>query len=195
MLQMGAEADDGGMQRVIGWLAAAVITTLIFGSVYVSLQQLGRRSADAAPAAAAAAQVQLIGSEPPGAPRLELGPDSAVFIIVYGEDDKPTSGTVTLHGSLPVLPAGVLRAARTSGSDAVTWQPEPGLRMAVVARPAAGKVVVAGQSLTPFENRDRMVLLFLSAGWLGSLVVLATGYAAIAFRDHPPLQSPRRPVP
>ena len=70
---MGAAAD-GGMQRVIGWLAAAVITTLIFGSVYVSLQQLGRRSADDAPAAAAAAQVQLIGSEPPGAPRLELGP-------------------------------------------------------------------------------------------------------------------------
>ncbi|WP_157769038.1 hypothetical protein [Pseudarthrobacter sulfonivorans] len=54
------------MKRVIGWLAAAVITTLIFGSVYVSLQQLGRRSANAAPAAAAAARVQLIGSEPPG---------------------------------------------------------------------------------------------------------------------------------
>jgi hypothetical protein len=182
------------MQRVIGWLTAAVITTLIFGSVYVSLQQLGRRSADAAPAAAAAAQVQLIGSEPLGAPRLELGPDSGVFIIVYGEDDKPTSGTVTLHGSLPV-PAGVLRAARTSGTDAVTWQPEPGLRMAVVARLAAGKVVVAGQSLTPFEDRDRMVLLFLSAGWLGSLVVLATGYAVIVFLNHRPLQSPRRPVP
>ncbi|HJW00264.1 MAG TPA: hypothetical protein VJ617_14330 [Arthrobacter sp.] len=129
------------------------------------------------------------------APRLELGPDSGVFTIVYGEDDQPTSGTVTLHGSLPVLPAGVLRAARTSGSDAVTWQPEPGLRMAVVARPAAGKVVVAGQSLAPFEDRDRMVLLFLSAGWLGSLVVLAAGYAASAFVAHRPLQNPRRQVP
>jgi hypothetical protein len=64
----------------------------------------------------------------------------------------------------------------------VTWQPEPGLRMAVVARAAAGKVVVAGQSLTPFEDRDRMVLLFLSAGWLGSLVVLGAGYAATTFK-------------
>lgn len=195
MLQMGAAAHDGGMQRVIGWLAAAVITTLIFGSVYVSFQQLGRRSANDAPAAAAAAQVQRIGSDPLGAPRLELGPDSGVFIIVYAEDNKPTSGTVTLHGSLPVLPAGVLRAARTSGSDAVTWQPEPGLRMAVVARPVAGKVVVAGQSLAPFEDRDRTVLLFLSLGWLGSLVVLAIGYAAIVFFAHRPFQSPRRPVP
>ena len=77
----------------------------------------------------------------------------------------------------------------------MTWQPEPGLRMAVIARPAAGKVVVAGQSLAPFEDRDRMVLLFLSAGWLGSLVVLAAGYATNAFLAHRPLQRPRPPVP
>lgn len=30
MLLISATADDGGMQRVIGWLTAAVITTLIF---------------------------------------------------------------------------------------------------------------------------------------------------------------------
>lgn len=167
------------MRRVVAWLTAAIVVTLIFGSAYGALQQLGRRSANAAPAAAAAAQVQLIGSETLTAPRLELSPDSGVFVLVYGADDKPVSGSVTLHGSLPVLPAGVLQAARDSGSDAVTWQPEPGLRMAVVARPAAGKaVVVAGQSLTPYEERDRLVLVFLAAGWLGSIVVLAAGYAA-----------------
>jgi hypothetical protein len=178
------------MRRVIGWLTAAIIITLIFGSAYAALQQFGRRSANAAPAAAAAAQVQLIGSETVTAPRLELTPDSGVFVIVYGEDDKPVSGTVTLHGSLPMLPAGVLQTARTSGSDVVTWQPEPGLRMAVVARPAAGKVIVAGQSLTPYEDRDRMVLIFLAAGWLGSIVVLAAGYASTEFlRRRRPLHS------
>jgi hypothetical protein len=166
------------MRRVIAWLTAAIVVTLIFGSAYVALQQLGRRSANAAPAAAAAAQVQLTGSETLGMPRLELTPDSGVFVVVYGDDDKPASGTATLHGSLPVLPAGVLQAARDSGSDAVTWQPEPGLRMAVVARSAPGKVVVAGQSLTPYEDRDRTVLIILAAGWLGSIVVLAAGYAA-----------------
>jgi hypothetical protein len=138
------------MRRAIGWLTAAIIITLIFGSTYAALQQLGRRSANAAPAAAAAAQVQLIGSETLTVRRLELTPDSGVFVIVYGADDRPVSGTVTLHGSLPALPVGVLQAARDSGSDVVTWQPEPGLRMAVVARSAAGNAVVAaGQSLTP----------------------------------------------
>ncbi|GAC1504554.1 MAG: hypothetical protein NVS2B15_27220 [Pseudarthrobacter sp.] len=65
------------------------------------------------------------------------------------------------------------------GSDAVTWQPEPGLRMAVVARQAPGGVVVAGQSLTPFEDSDRMSQLFLAAGWVGSMVVLAGAYGAV----------------
>ena len=83
----------------------------------------------------------------------------------------------------------MLRPPGTLGSDAVTWQPEPGLRMAVVARPAPGRVVVAGQSLTPFEDRDRLGLLFLAAGWLGSIVVLAAGYAATEFLRR------RRPMP
>ena len=165
------------MGRILGWLAAAVVVTLIFGSVYVAFQQLGRRSANDAPAAAAAARVQQVpaGTEP--AARVELTPASGVFVVVYGADDKPESGTATLHGALPVVPAGVLRTARDSGIDTVTWQPEPGLRMAIVARSSAGRVVVAGQSLAPYEDRDRTTMIFLALGWLGSLVVLGAGYA------------------
>lgn len=173
-------ADDSPMQRIIAWLAAAIVITLIFGSVYVTLQQFGRHAANAAPAAAAAAQVQQMGSGPTAGPRLELTADSGVFVIVFGEDNKPTSTTVILHGVPPVVPAGVLETAKALGSDAVTWQPEPGLRMAVVARQAPGGVVVAGQSLTPFEDGDRMSQLFLAAGWLGSMVVLAGAFAAAA---------------
>jgi hypothetical protein len=168
------------MHRIIGWLAASIIVTLIFGSVYVTLQQFGRHSANAAPAAAAAVQVQQMGSEPTTEPRLELTADSGVFVMVFGEDNKPVSTTVSLHGAPPDVPAGVLETARTVGSDAVTWQPEPGLRMAVVARQAPGGVVVAGQSLTPFEDSDRMSQLLLAAGWVGSMVVLAGGYTATA---------------
>lgn len=165
------------MQRIIGWLAAAIIITLIFGGFYVTLQQFGRHSANTAPAAAAAAQVQS-GAVPATGPRLELTADSGVFVMVFGADNKPASSTVMLHGQLPVIPAGVLETAKALGSDDVTWQPEPGLRMAVVARQSAGGVVVAGQSLTPFEDNDRMSQLFLAAGWLGSVVVLTGAYAA-----------------
>ena len=173
---------------MIPWLTAAAVASIIFGSVYVTFQQLGRRSANDAPAATAAAQVGSLGAETVPSSRLELTPESGIFVIIYGPDDQPVSGTATLHGSLPVLPAGVLQTARTAGSDAVTWQPEPGLRMAVVTRPAGGKVIVAGQSLTPYENRDQMVLLFLASGWLGSMLVLAAGYASteLLMRRRPP---------
>ena len=73
------------------------------------------------------AQVQLLGTSAPAVPRVELTPDSGVFVIVYGTDDKPETGTVTLHGVLPAVPSGVLDAARRSGGDVVTWQPELGL--------------------------------------------------------------------
>lgn len=75
----------------------------------------------------------------------------------------------------------------SGGWRRLTWQPEPGLRMAVVARQAPGGVVVAGQSLTPFEDSDRMSQLFLAAGWVGSMAVLAGAYGAVT------LASRRRP--
>lgn len=165
------------MQRIPGWVAAALIVTIVFGSVYLTLQHIGRQAVNDAPAAAAAVQVQQIGSDPATGPRLELTKDSGIFIMVYGEDNKPVFSTVTLHGEVPNLPVGVLDTTRIAGTDAVTWQPEPGLRMAVVTRQAAGRVVVAGQSLIPFENTDKWTQLALTAGWLTSMLVLAAAYA------------------
>ena len=167
-----------GMRRTIGWLAAAAVVTLVFGSLYLAFQQSGRRSANVAPAAAAAAQLQLLGTSVPAGPRVELTPDSGVFVIVYGTDDKPETGTATLHGVLPAVPSGVLDTARRSGGDAVTWQPEPGLRMAVIARSSAGKVVVAGQSLAPYEATDTLIMAYLGLGWFGCVLVLGAGFAA-----------------
>ena len=167
------------MRRIIWTLAAAVITTLVFGSVYVALQQIGRHEADTAPAATAASQIQQTGPATMTGPRLELTPDSGVFLIEYGPNNTPISTTVTLHGAAPVIPEGVLETARTQGTDAVTWQPEPGLPMAIVAKHAGGKVVVAGQSLAPFEASESRTLAFLAAGWLGSMLVLVGAYMAV----------------
>lgn len=169
------------MRRLIWSLAAAIVTTIVFGSVYVALQQIGRHDANMAPAAAASAQIQQVGWDSMAGPRLELTPDSGLFLIVYGENNTPVSTTVTLHGNAPVIPDGVLDTARLQGTDAVTWQPESGLRMAIVAKHADGKVVVAGQSLAPFEASDSRTLAFLVAGWLGSMLVLGAAYVAISF--------------
>lgn len=171
--------DDGRMQRIAAWLAAAVVVTIIFASVYLTLQHTGREAVNNAPAAAVALQLQQIGSDPAGGPRLELTKDSGTFVMLYGPDNKPIYSTVTLHGDVPNLPPGVLDTTRAGGTDAITWQPEPGLRMAVVTGFAAGKVVVAGQSLTPFENADKFTQLVIAGGWLTSMLVLAAAYTFI----------------
>lgn len=183
------------MQRIAGWLAAAVIITLVFAAVYLTLQQSGRQAVNTAPAAAVAAQVQQIGSDPATGPRLELTSDSGPFMIIYGEDNKAVFTTVTLHGEVPNLPVGVLDTTRSAGTDVVTWQPEPGLRMAVVARQAAGKVVVAGQSLTPFENADKRTQLVLTAGWLASLMVLVAAYVVAGLYSRRRTPDLDRPAP
>ena len=82
------------MGRIIGWLTAAVTVTVVLAGVYLAFQQTGLRSANDA------AQ-ELIGSDPLPGPRLELDPASGVFIIIYGADDKPESGTATLHKEMP----------------------------------------------------------------------------------------------
>ncbi|MFF1881343.1 hypothetical protein ACFVVC_07770 [Pseudarthrobacter sp. NPDC058196] len=180
------------MRRIIWCVAAAIISTFAFGSIYVAFQQTGRHGANTAPAAAAAARLQQEGPDTAAGPWLELAPDSGVFLIVYGDDNSPLSSTVTLHGTIPVVPAGVLEAARALGTDAVTWQPETGLRMAVVARKAAGKVVVAGQSLAPVEASDRVTLLILAGGWLGSMFVIGGALGASVLLDRSPGTVPWR---
>ncbi|WP_284974842.1 hypothetical protein [Arthrobacter sp. efr-133-TYG-104] len=171
------------MTRIIGWVAAAAVVTVVFCSVYIAFQQSGRRSADIAPAAAAASAIQMPGTSVSSVPRLELTPESGVFVIVYGSDDTPETGTATLHGVLPTVPAGVLDTARRSGADAVTWQPEPGLRLAVVARSSQGKVVVAGQSLAPYEATDIRVMVYLMLGWFGCVLLLGAGFAVSVLLD------------
>jgi hypothetical protein len=171
------------MQKFTGWVAAAVIITVVFATMYLTLQQIGRQAVNIGPAAAAAAQVQQIDLDPSTRPRLELTKDSGTFVVVYGDDNKAIFTTVTLHGTVPNLPVGVLDTTRAAGTEAVTWQPKPSLRMAVVTREAAGKVVVAGQSLTPVESSDKRTQLVLTAGWLTSIVVLAAAYAVTAFNS------------
>lgn len=51
------------------------------------------------------------------------------------------------------------------------------------ARDVAGKVVVAGQSLAPFEASDNITPAFLACGWLGTMLVIAGAYAAATSRQ------------
>ena len=68
------------------------------------------------------------------------------------------------------------------GQDRLTWQPESGVRSAVVVQPWRDGYVVVGSSLRLVEERESNALLIAGLAWavtLGATAVAAMGAAAI----------------
>ena len=165
------------MKRIIPWLVGLVVVTLLIGSTYLSLQRLGRQADDDVPAGLALSQLnspdpQVLKADTP----IDLTQGPETFVNVYRGDGTPLTGSGTLSGSVPRLPQGVIESALQTGQDRVTWQPQQGVRYAIVARATGDTVVVAGQNLQPSESRNRTMELFLGLGWLGSVLTICAGY-------------------
>ncbi len=157
-------------------IAGIVVATILFGTIYVAIQQLDRLSADDSPARLAsqvAAELREGQSTTLDAqPHVDLSRSLAAFVVVEDAQGSPTAGSGFLRGSLVSLPTGVLADAARNGHDDVTWQPEPGLRFATVTLSVGNKFVSAGQSLRPEEDRLGALRLLIGAGWLVSMLVL-----------------------
>jgi hypothetical protein len=172
------------MTRIVRWVAAAVIVTGLFASLYVVIQQTERQGADDSPARLAsqvASELTDTGSAtgPAGgsAPDVvNIATSDEPFFVVYDAKNRPVAGTGHEDGALPTVPAGVLAEARHDGANHVTWQTSDGRRFATVERLAGHDVVLAAQSLTPTEARiDRLGLLVLIA-WACVLAVVVLGF-------------------
>jgi hypothetical protein len=173
------------MTRV--WVGAililAVVTTAIFGAIYVVAQQIERQDANDSPSRLASQIVSELNSGGTSTldsgPRIDLTTSLAEFYVVYDETDTAISGTGYVGSDLATLPAGVIDAARASGEDTVSWQPRPGLRFATVAVRSDHFVVVAGQSLAPSESRTDAIGVLVAALWAVTMALLAAGVALL----------------
>ena len=157
-------------------LAAIVVATVLFGTIYVVAQQLDRQGANEAPlrlASQVAAELREGQTTTVDAqPHVDLSRSLAVFVVVEDAQGSATSGSGFLKGALVSLPTGVLANAARTGQDDVTWQPAPGLRFATVTLKVGDQFVTAGQSLKPSEDRDGNIQLLVGFGWLVSMLVL-----------------------
>lgn len=170
---------------ILVFLPLAVLATGLAGLVYLVAQQDGRWLANEP-------QVQLAEDaaarlDAGGRPGDQVGPvpvdiarSLAPFVVVYG-----TAGTIlatdgTLDGQSPEVPPGVLDSARTSGRNAVTWQPRDGVRIATVTVPWSGGTVLAGRSLRLVEDEASRLELVVGAGWLATVAALAVAALFVA---------------
>lgn len=161
------------------WLPIAVGLTLAAGMVYVAVQQSLRLGANALPvelaqdAKAALEQGRGLGEVLPPGPSVAIERSLAPFVIVYDDSGKPLISSGKLDGEDPRLPQGVLDYTRSQGENRVTWQPRPGVRVALVVeryeKPNPG-FLAAGRSLREVEVLISAVGNLVLLGWIAGML-------------------------
>jgi hypothetical protein len=104
---------------------------------------------------------------------VDISRSLAPYLIVFDAQGQIVASSATLHGTPPVLPSGVFPDVLRQGELRFTWQPEPGVRQAVVITRATGTpagFVLAGRSLREIEQRESDLNVEVVAAWGVSLV-------------------------
>ena len=169
-------------KKILIFVFGALFSGLVFGMMFGLVQQLSRLSAydPAVEYAENFSNALSVGVQPSALVKQETPVDMAkslsLFSTIYDDKGKIIVSTATLNGHEPSLPAGVLDYVRTNGQDRLTWQPENGVRSAVVVQRyvngSTSGFVMVGRSLTEVENRAQKLLEIAVAGWVISLALI-----------------------
>jgi hypothetical protein len=108
------------------------------------------------------------------------------YIILYDSTGAPLASSASLNGQTPTLPPGVFASVRQQGEDRITWQPQNGVRGAVIVdsfsgnASSSGGFVLVGRSLREVEVREDNILHLALLAWLAGLVgMFAVIWAAV----------------
>lgn len=175
--------------KFMAWLPLGFAITVAIGFAYVGVQQNLRQSANDP-------QIQLVedaiqklqtGADPKDViptTSVNINESSEPYVIVYSHDGAPIAGSGRLNGTIPTPPIGVLLGGPepagpwTGSYNAVTWQPLPTIRQAVVTEQTSGlngETVLAGRSLYEVERRESQLGVMALSAWfvamLGSIIL------------------------
>jgi hypothetical protein len=161
------------------WIPLAVVIMGMSGLIYLIPQQILRQGANDPQIQQAedAASALIKGADPktvvPQA-KMDIATSLVPFRMVLDQAGSPIVWSGELNGAPPSLPSGVLDYVTQHGEDRVTWQPEPGIRLAAVIVKVGGAqpgFVVAARSLREVEVREDQVLQLAGLGMLVTLVI------------------------
>ena len=151
----------------------------LIGLIYAAVQQDIRQGAndpqiqmaeDIAAKLANGEQVQnVVPSE-----KVDIAKSLAPYVIIFDANGNPVASSAQLNGQTPTIPSGVFDYVRQNGEDRITWQPQAGVRSAVVVTNIKGLnsgFVLAGRSLREVEKREDNLLLILLSGWIVMLFI------------------------
>ena len=88
------------------------------------------------------------------------------------------ASSARFHNGVPSIPSGVFAEVAQNGEDRITWEPESGVRQAIVVVGAGDKgFAVAGRNLREVEARESKLGRIVLAAWL----VLMAGIVMVTF--------------
>jgi len=172
-------------RAVLRFVPSAIIATALTIMVYTTAQQVLRlgtndllvaMAEDTASALDAGADPDTL--LPPHV--VDIGRSLSPFLMLVDEHGQSVASSAIFHAQVPVVPAGVFTTARNKGRHQVTWQPETGVRSAIVIVPRRGGFVVSGRSLRLVEQRvgdlGYLLLLFwaLTMGGCASVALVGS---------------------
>jgi hypothetical protein len=131
-------------------------------------------------------QISRLGSKGQSAPEADLGPDAKIdmaaslspFVMTFDEQGVVQASSAQLAGKTPTPPKGVFDYARQHGEERVTWQPQPGVRIATVIQHIPGSnggFVLAGRNMLEIEAREEQMGIMARYLWLAMLGVVLGG--------------------
>lgn len=160
--------------RLNMWL---VLVSVFWLSGYAMGQQILRSGANEPQLTLAnKLAIELDGGMPPekAVPEtiVDMRTSGELFVEVVDENKQVVATNGVLGGEVVAPPAGVFDYAKIRGINKLTWEPETGVRNAIVVVPTNSGWVLAGKSLSEVEkiiNRWGLVCLF---GWVLSGSIL-----------------------
>src|SRR5689334_15240948 len=109
------------------WIPLAIVTTIMSGLVYATVQQSLRQGAnDPQIQMADDVRYYLAGGTDPGkllqSNKVDLAVNSSPFIMIFDDSGKNIAAQAQLDGKTPEVPKGVFDYARKNGDEKFTWQ-------------------------------------------------------------------------
>jgi len=164
----------------VRWVIMSVIITMIFGTIYLAVQQNYRLSAydpqiqiseDLADALASGLPIDNVKNN---LNTMDIAKSLNTFIMVFDDTGASVASSALLNNTTPSLSAGIFSYAKKNGQDKLTWQPQKGVRHAIVLThyktATSGGFVLVGRSLREIEMRESLLNLQVGLPWLAVIV-------------------------
>jgi len=105
---------------------------------------------------------------------IDVAKSVAPYVIVYDDKGNILASDATLNNQTPKIPQGVLDYAKANGQDRVSWQPQGGVRSAIIVTHFSNSKisgsVLAGRSLREPEKRIDMLGTQVALGYLVTML-------------------------